>query len=301
MDVEHEDATAPTLRPRRSALYLPGNNSRALEKGKALPADVLIFDLEDAVGPDAKADSRARVCDAISSESYRPREIVVRVNGVDTDWHDDDLAAVAASVADAVLVPKVETGEQVQALAAALDKLDAPDSLRLWVMIETPRAFLRAEEIASASARLAAFVVGTNDLVNDLHALHVPGRAPALTALSLAVLGARAAGKAVLDGVFNDITDEEGFRAEAQQGRELGFDGKTLIHPSQIVAANDQFGPSPKELADARKVVSAYDEARAAGNSVITVDGRMIESLHVRDAQRILALAQLISEREPAS
>ncbi|OBF50498.1 citrate lyase [Mycobacterium sp. 852002-50816_SCH5313054-b] len=289
------------MRPRRSALYLPGNNSRALEKGTTLPADVLIFDLEDAVGPDAKGDSRARVCDAISSESYRPRELVVRINGLDTDWHDGDLAAAAASAADGVLVPKVETGGQVQALAAALDKLGAPESLRLWVMIETPRAFLRAEEIASASDRLAAFVVGTNDLVNDLHALHVPGRAPALTALSLAVLGARAAGKAVLDGVFNDIADEDGFRAEARQGREMGFDGKTLIHPSQITPANELFGPSHEELADARKIVSAYDQARAAGNSVITVDGRMIESLHVRDAQRIIALAELISERESAS
>lgn len=299
MDFEHHGA--PALRPRRSALYLPGNNSRALEKGKTLPADVLIFDLEDAVGPDAKAESRTRVCDAVSSQSYRPREVVVRINGLDTDWHDDDLAAVASSVADGVLVPKVETGEQVQALVAALDKLGAPASLRLWVMIETPRAFLRAEEIASASDRLAAFVVGTNDLVNDLHALHVPGRAPALTALSLAVLGARAAGKAVLDGVFNDISDEDGFRAEARQGREMGFDGKTLIHPSQIAPANDQFGPSHTELVDARKIVSAYDQARAAGNSVITVDGRMVESLHVRDAQRILALAELISERESAS
>ncbi|ORW33171.1 citrate lyase [Mycobacterium paraense] len=299
MDVEHHGA--PTPRPRRSALYLPGNNSRALEKGKTLPADVLIFDLEDAVGPDAKADSRTKVCDAISSASYHPREVVVRINGLDTDWHHDDLAAVAASVADGVLVPKVETGEQVRALAASLDKLGAPESLRLWVMIETPRAFLRTEEIASASGRLAAFVVGTNDLVNDLHALHVPGRAPALTALSLAVLGARAAGKAVLDGVFNDIGDEDGFRAEARQGRELGFDGKTLIHPSQIAPANEQFGPSHKEVADARKIVAAYDQARAAGNSVITVDGRMVESLHVRDAQRILALAELISERESAS
>ena len=292
---------APTLRPRRSALYLPGNNARALEKGKTLAADVLIFDLEDAVGPDAKADSRVKVCDAISSESYRPREIVVRINGLGTDWHDDDLAALAGSSADGVLVPKVETGEQVQALAAVLDKLDAPKSLRLWVMIETPRSFLRAEEIASASDRLAALVVGTNDLVNELHGLHVPGRAPVLTALSLAVLGARAAGKVVLDGVFNDITDEGGFRAEARQGREMGFDGKTLIHPSQIAPANDLFGPSQKELADARKIVSAYEQAEAAGNSVITVAGRMIESLHVRDAQRILALADVISEMESAS
>jgi citrate lyase subunit beta/citryl-CoA lyase len=259
---------------------------------------VLIFDLEDAVGPDAKADSRARVCDAITSVSYRPREIVVRINGMGTDWHDDDLAAVAGSAAHGVLVPKVETGEQVQALTAALDELAAPESLALWVMIETPGAILRAEEIASASDRLAALVVGTNDLVNDLHGLHVPGRAPVLAALSLAVLGARAAGKVVLDGVFNDITDEAGFRAEARQGREMGFDGKTLIHPSQVGPANDLFGPSRKELADARKIVSAYEQAQAAGNSVITVDGRMIESLHVRDAQRTLALGDLIAELE---
>ena len=256
---------APTLRPRRSALYLPGNNARALEKGKTLPADVLIFDLEDAVGPDAKADSRAKVCDAISSGSYRPREIVVRINGLGTDWHDDDLAAVAGSAAHGVLVPKVEKGEQVQALAAVLDTLGAPESLQLWVMIETPGSFLRAEEIASASDRLAALVVGTNDLVNDLHGLHVPGRAPVVPALSLAVLGARAAGKVILDGVFNDITDEVGFRAEAQQGREMGFDGKTLIHPSQIAPANDLFGPSHKELADARKISRPTSRLRPQG------------------------------------
>jgi citrate lyase subunit beta / citryl-CoA lyase len=292
---------APTPRPRRSALYLPGNKARALEKGKTLPADVLIFDLEDAVGPDAKAESRTRVCDTVASENYGPREIVVRINGLGTDWHDEDLAAVAASGADGVLVPKVETGEQVQALAATLDTLGAPDSLRLWVMIETPRSFLRAEEVASAHDRLAGLVVGTNDLVNELHGLHVPGRAPVVAALSLAVLGARAAGKVILDGVFNGITDEVGFRAEAQQGREMGFDGKTLIHPSQIGPANELFGPSPEELADARKIVSAYEQAEAAGNSVITVDGRMIESLHVRNAQRILRLAQRISELESVS
>ncbi|OBI22625.1 CoA ester lyase [Mycobacterium sp. E2497] len=292
---------APTLRPRRSALYLPGNKPRALEKGKSLAADVVIFDLEDAVGPDAKADSRAAVCDAISSDGYRPREVVVRINGLDTEWHDEDLAAVARSTAEGVLVPKVESGDQVRALAATLDALDAPESLRLWVMIETPRSFLRAEEIASASDRLAAMVVGTNDLVNDLHGLHVPGRAPVVPALALAVLGARAAGKVILDGVFNDITDEDGFRAEARQGREMGFDGKTLIHPSQIGPANDLFGPSQEELTDARKVVAAYEEARAAGTSVITVDGRMIESLHVRNAERILTLAELIAELASAS
>lgn len=289
---------APIPRPRRSALYLPGNNARALEKGKTLPADVLIFDLEDAVGPDAKTEARTKVCDAVASGSYSPREVVVRVNGRGTDWHDDDLAAVAGSPAHAVLVPKVETGDQVRALAATLERLGAPGELQLWVMIETPRSFLKADEIASASERLAALVVGTNDLVNDLHALDVPGRAPVVPALALAVLGARAAGKAVLDGVFNAITDAAGFRAEAHQGREMGFDGKTLIHPSQIGPANDAFGPSPGEVADARKIVAAYGQARAAGNSVITVDGRMIESLHVRNAERILALAERISETE---
>jgi citrate lyase subunit beta/citryl-CoA lyase len=288
---------APTLRPRRSALYLPGNKARALEKGRTLPADVLIFDLEDAVGPDAKAESRTRVCEAISTGDYGPRELVLRINGLETDWHDDDLAAAAKSAAQGVLVPKVERAQQVQALAAALDSFGAPESLQLWVMIETPGAFLRAEEIASASDRLAVLVIGTNDLVNDLHALHVPGRATVVPALSLAVLGARAAGKVILDGVFNAITDDDGFRAEAKQGREMGFDGKTLIHPSQIAPANEVFGPSDKELADARKIISAYEEAQAAGTSVITVDGRMIESLHVRDAQRIVALADLISAR----
>jgi citrate lyase subunit beta/citryl-CoA lyase len=289
---------ATTLRPRRSALYLPGNNARALEKGKTLPADVLIFDLEDAVGPEAKVDSRARVCEAIATGSYQNREIVVRINGLGTDWHHDDLAAVARSAAHGVLVPKVETGQQVERLAAALDALGAAESLQLWTMMETPRAFLRADEIASASDRLAALVIGTNDLVNDLHGLHMSDRAPVITALSLGVLGARAAGKAILDGVFNSIADDAGFRTEAQQGRAMGFDGKTLIHPSQVGPANEVFGPSQDELADARKIVSAYEEAQAAGQSVITVDGRMIESLHVRDAQRILALSDLISELE---
>lgn len=293
--------TLTGVRPRRSALYLPGNNARALEKGQTLPADVLILDLEDAVGPDAKVDSRLKVCEAVAAGRYRPREVVVRINGFGTDWHDDDLAAVAKSAADGVLVPKVETGQQVQELVATLGRLGAPKSLQLWVMVETPRAFLRTEEIASASDRLGVLVVGTNDLVNELHGLHVAGRAPVVPALALAVLGARAAGKVVLDGVFNAIKDEAGFKAEARQGREMGFDGKTLIHPSQVAPANEVFGPSEKELADARKIVSAYERAQAAGESVITVDGRMIESLHVRDAQRILALADRISELRHAS
>jgi len=286
---------APTLR--RSALYLPGNNARALQKATTLQADVLIFDLEDAVGPDAKADSRARVCAAISSGEYRSAEIVVRINGAGTAWHDDDLAAVARLPAHGVLVPKVEDGEQVDALAATLERLGAPQELRLWVMIETPGSVLRVAEIAAASDRLAVLVAGTNDLVNELHAQHVPGRAPVAAALSWTVLAARAAGKGVLDGVFNDITDGAGFRAEARQGRELGFDGKTVIHPSQIIPANEVFGPSGEELAHARAIVAAYERAEAAGDSVITVDGQMIEMLHVRDARRILTLADVISAR----
>jgi citrate lyase subunit beta / citryl-CoA lyase len=288
------------LRPRRSALYVPGNNTRALEKGKSLPADVLIFDLEDAVGPDAKPVSRARVCEVITSGFYQPREILVRINGVGTQWHDDDIAAVARSAADGVLVPKVESGQHARALADALVAQDAPQRLKLWVMVETPSAFLKVGEIASASDRLLGLVVGTNDLVNDLHGLHMPGRAPILAALSLAVLGARAAGKIVLDGVFNAIADEVGFAAEARQGREMGFDGKTVIHPSQIGPANNTFGPSPEQVTHARAVVSAYEAAQAAGDSVIVVDGRMVESLHVRDAERILALDALIAELENA-
>ena len=289
------------LRPRRSALYVPGNNVRALEKANRLPADVVIFDLEDAVGDDAKGASRTRVCETVDAGAYQSREVVVRINGLGTEWHDDDVAAVAGSRADGVLVPKVESAEEVRTLVANLEAAGATAELKLWVMVETPVAFLHAEEIAAASDRLAVLVVGTNDLVNDLHAINRQGRAPIMTALSLAVLGARAAGKTILDGVFNDIRDDAGFRAEAEQGREMGYDGKTVIHPSQIGPANAVFGPAPDEVAYARTVVSAYESARAAGESVITVDGKMVESLHVRDAHRILDMAALITELAESS
>lgn len=283
-------------RPRRSALYVPGNNAKVLAKAKTLPADVLIFDLEDAVAPDAKLDARNRVCELlVGSNAYHPRETVVRVNGSDTEWHAKDLSAVVASGADGVLVPKVESAQQVVELVSALEKLKAPSALALWVMVETPAAFLRVEDIAAASDRLAALVVGTNDLVNDMHGRHTPGRAPISSALTMAVLAARAAGKVVLDGVFNAITDEAGFVAEAEHGRAMGFDGKTVIHPAQIGPANAAFGPSPTEVAFARRVVDSYERARLSGESVIVVEGRMIESLHVRDAQRILALEAMIA------
>ncbi|QHE70829.1 HpcH/HpaI aldolase/citrate lyase family protein [Rhodococcus sp. WAY2] len=283
-------------RPRRSALYVPGNNSRALEKAAGLLADVVILDLEDAVGDDAKPAARERVCDIVRSGVLRPREVVIRVNGLGTEWHEDDMAAVAQSGADGVLVPKVGSGDDVRALVGELEAAGADNQTTLWLMIETPGSFLHAEEIAAASDRVSVLVIGTNDLINDLHALQRPGRAPVMTALSLAVLGARSAGRVILDGVFNDIGDGDGFIAEARQGREMGFDGKTVVHPSQIGPANSAFGPSPEEVEYARTVVSAYENARAAGDSVITVDERMIESLHVRDAQRILTLAARIDE-----
>ncbi|WP_020108088.1 CoA ester lyase [Nocardia sp. 348MFTsu5.1] len=283
-------------RPRRSVLYVPGNNARALEKVAKLAADVVILDLEDAVGDDAKAESRDRVCDVARSAALKPREVIIRVNGLGTEWHNDDMAVAAQSGADGVLVPKVGSAVDVRALVGALEAADADSQTKLWLMIETPGAFLRVEEIAGASDRVAVLVIGTNDLINDIHALQVPGRAPVVTALSMAVLGARAAGRMILDGVFNDITDHQGFESEARQGREMGFDGKTLVHPSQIGTANSVFGPSSEEIDHARTVVAAYEEAQAAGKSVITVGGKMIESLHVRDAQRILNLAAQIDE-----
>lgn len=280
----------PSPQLRRSVLYVPGNNERALRKAGSLPADVLILDLEDAVGPGAKVSSRQTVLDFVRERGDLRQELVVRINSVGTQWHADDLLDFATSGADAILVPKVETGKGVAELDAALRAAGAPEGLALWAMVETPRAFLRIEEIATASDRLAALVVGTNDLINDIHAVHAPDRAPVLTSLSLAVLGARAGGKVVLDGVFNDISDTDGFLAEARQGRDFGFDGKTVIHPSQVTGANEVFSPSGAEVDYAENVVSAYDAAVAAGESVAVVNGKMIEMLHVRDAQRILAL-----------
>lgn len=285
------------FRPRRSVLYLPGANERALVKAATLPADALILDLEDAVAPDAKIAARERVCAAAASGDYGYREVTIRVNGIGTEWHDDDLRAAATSGAHAVVVPKVESAEQVHALDRALADAGAPDGLRLWVMLETPRAILRAAEVAGASDRVAVLVMGTNDLVAELHALHVPGRAPLLPALAQCVLAARACGRVILDGVYNDVRDGDGFAAECRQGRELGFDGKTLIHPSQVDPCNTAFAPSEDEVAQARTVIEAFDAAQAKGRGVATVDGKMIENLHVADGRRVLALAEAITPR----
>ncbi|MFF5989675.1 HpcH/HpaI aldolase/citrate lyase family protein [Prauserella flavalba] len=282
------------MKPRRSVLYMPGANERALEKAKTLPADALILDLEDAVAPDAKEAARERVCAAASSGEYGSREVTIRVNGLETQWHDADLRAAAQAAPAAVVVPKVNSARDVHNIERALELGGAPDETKIWAMVETPIAMLHAEEIASASERLTVLVMGTNDLAKELHAEFVPGRAPLLGGLSLCLLAARATGKVILDGVYNDVKDLEGFEVECLQGRRFGFDGKTLIHPGQIEPCNKVFAPSEEEVAQARKIIDAFEEARKAGRGVVTVDGRMIENLHVDNAKRVLGLAEAI-------
>jgi citrate lyase subunit beta/citryl-CoA lyase len=285
------------LKPRRSVLYMPGANERALEKAKTLPADALILDLEDAVAPDAKEAARERVCAAAASGDYGEREVTIRVNGIETEWHDADLRAAAQAGPAAIVVPKVNSARDVNNIERALELGGAPERTKIWAMVETPVAMLHAEEIATAAERLTVLVMGTNDLAKELHAEFVPGRAPLLGGLSLALLAARAAGKAILDGVYNDVKDLAGFEAECLQGRQFGFDGKTLIHPSQLEACNRVFAPSAEEIDQSRKIINAFTEARAAGQGVVTVDGRMIENLHVDNALRVLALADAIGGR----
>ncbi|NLV55531.1 MAG: CoA ester lyase [Acidimicrobiales bacterium] len=286
------------LRPRRSVLYMPGANERALEKAKGLPADAIIFDLEDAVAPDAKAEARDRVAAAVASGEYGRRELTIRVNGADTEWHADDVAAAAAAGPAAVVVPKVGSVAEVAAIEAALEKAGAPDHTAIWAMVETPVAMLDAAAIAGASERLTVLVMGTNDLAKELHAEHVPGRAPLLTGLGLCLLAARATGKVILDGVYNDIKDPDGFEAECVQGRQMGFDGKTLIHPSQLEPANRVWAPAPEAVDDARALIATFEEGIAAGKGVVTHNGRMIENMHVDNARRLIALSEAIADLE---
>jgi len=287
------------LRPRRSVLYMPGANERALEKAQTIPADALILDLEDAVAPDAKPEARERVCAAVTSGAYGDRELTIRANGIGTPWHDDDLRAIAAAGPDAVVVPKVDSAADVHQIEKALEAGGAPDRTRIWAMLETPVAVLHAMEIASASERLTVLVMGTNDLVKELHAARVASRAPLMASLGICVLAARAAGRAILDGVYNDIKDPDGFLAECRQGAEMGFDGKTLIHPSQVEPCNEAFSPAPEEADKARRIIAAFEEAQAEGRGVVTVDGRMIENLHVDEARRVLAIQEAISALAP--
>jgi len=286
-------AGTAAYRPRRSVLYLPASNERALAKARTLPVDALILDLEDAVAPDAKVQARENACAAARSGEYGRRELTIRVNASGTEWHEDDLRAVCAAGPDAVVVPKVGSAEEVRALVAAMEAAGAPGRTRLWAMVETPAAMLHCEEIAAASDRLAVLVMGTNDLAKELHAEHVPGRQPLLTGLSLCLLAARATGTVILDGVYNDVRDAEGFAAECRQGRELGFDGKTLVHPGQVETCNAEFAPSEAAVADARGVLEAW--RAGAGSGVVTHNGRMVEALHVETAERVLAVHEAIT------
>jgi citrate lyase subunit beta/citryl-CoA lyase len=292
--------SAPTtdqIRVRRSVLYMPGANERALEKAKSLDADALILDLEDAVAPEAKAEARERVCGLVLEGAYGAKEVAIRVNGLATEWHASDIAAAAAAGPAAVVVPKVDSVEDVHKIEDGLEAGGAPEATKIWAMVETPVAMLHAEAIAAASDRLTVLVMGTNDLAKELHAEHVPGRQPLLTGLGLCVLAARATGKVILDGVYNDIKDEAGFAAECLQGRQMGFDGKTLIHPAQIGPTNDTWAPTPEAVEDAQALIATFEDAIAAGKGVVTHNGRMIENLHVDNARRILAIAEAIASR----
>lgn len=290
--------TQATARPRRSMLYMPGSNTRALEKARGLPADALILDLEDAVAPDAKTEARQNIVSALAEGGYGQRELVVRVNGLDSPWGQDDIAAIAPTAAHAILIPKVESAEMVREVERLMVGAGASETMGIMCMMETPLGILRAEEIAGASPRLSCLVMGTSDLVKDLNAKHTPERSPVLTSLSLCVLAARAHGLAVVDGVHLDLNDAEGFEAQCRQGRELGMDGKTLIHPKTVAAANAAFGPSESDVAQAKRIIEAHAEATRAGKGVVVLDGKLIENLHVEDAQRTVALATSIADLE---
>jgi citrate lyase subunit beta/citryl-CoA lyase len=280
---------------------MPGANARALDKARGLAADGLIFDLEDAVLPEAKPEARATVAAALAQGGYGRRERLLRVNGLDTQWGHDDLVAAAAMDIDGVVLPKIEAAATIRQTLAILDRAGARADLVIWVMMETPLAMLRAEEIAAASPRLAGLIMGTSDLANDLHAAHTRDRLPLMTGLGLCLLAARAYGLAILDGVYLDLADDEGFAQSCRQGVELGFDGKTLIHPKTIDAANAAFAPDAAAIAEARRFVAGFEAAQATGKGVVLVDGKLVESLHVANARRLVALADRIAALERTS
>ena len=283
------------LRPRRSVLYMPAANERALEKAKTIPADAIIFDLEDAVAPDAKEAARANACAAASSGEYGNRELTIRCNGLDTPWGIDDLAAAAQTPAAAVVIPKVGSVDYLDQVSDRLDAAGAHSDMKIWAMVETPTAILDVREIA-AHWRVAVLVMGTNDLAREVRSqLGAPARHPLVPHLATALLAAREAGKVILDGVYNDVKDLDGFRAECVQGFEMGFDGKTLIHPGQVEICNDVWAPSADDVENARCLIAAFDEGLAAGKGVVTYNGRMIENLHVENAKRVLAVADAIA------
>jgi citrate lyase subunit beta / citryl-CoA lyase len=291
-----------TIRPRRSVLYMPGSNARAIDKARTLPCDGIVLDLEDAVAPDAKDEARRQVVTAVQAGGFGHREVFIRINGLDTPWSADDLDAAAAVATDAILVPKITTGEQLEQIGARLLGLHADRRIRVWAMIETPVALFNIRDIAAAAldseTRLAGFIVGTNDLAKESGARIVPGRAPMLPWLSMCVLAAHTYGIDVLDGVYSDLGNAGGFAAECAQARDLGFDGKTLIHPNQIAACNAAFSPSAAEVAEARRIIGAFHDPDNAGKGVIQLDGRMVERMHGDIARRTVAIAEAIATRE---
>jgi citrate lyase subunit beta / citryl-CoA lyase len=294
-----------TVRPRRSVLYMPGSNARALEKARELPADCLILDLEDAVAPEAKVQARHAIVQALQKGGFGDRDVMVRINGLDTRWWVDDLDAIAAAKPNAVLVPKISDPAQLQDLAARIVDMGTDPHIRVWAMMETPLAMLNVGEIAAAAldseTRLSGFVMGTNDLAKDTRARIVPGRQPMLPWLMNCVAAARAYGLDILDGVYNDLGDEKGFTEECRQAVDLGFDGKTLIHPKQIAPCNEAFSPSPEEVATARKMIAAFDLPENENKGVIQIDGRMVERLHAEMARRTVAIADAIEKQQTSN
>ena len=283
------------LRPRRSALYMPGANDKALEKAKGLPTDAIIFDTEDSVAPDMKAVARDKVSAAVQSGAYGHRELTIRVNALDTGWAVDDLRSAARAGPAGIVVPKVNSAADVATVEGIIEAAGVPDHTTLWAMLETPAAIENAVQIATSSERLAVLIMGTNDLAKELRASLTAGRAPLLWGLGRCVNAARYADKVILDGVYNDVKNPEGFLAECVQGAEMGFDGKTLIHPTQVEPCNEAFSPSADEIEYSRRVIEAFEEGLAQGKGVITVDGKMIENLHVDNARRALSIADAIA------
>ena len=286
------------IRPRRSVLYMPGSNVRALEKAKTLAVDGVIIDLEDSVAPEAKETARKQAADAVKAGGFGGREVFIRINGVDSPWHADDLSAAARAAPDVILVPKVSTPDTLELIGRRLLDMGTDRKTRVWAMIETPLAIFNilsiAAEARDSETRLSGFVMGTNDLAKDTRARLVPGRAPMLPWLSMCVAAARVHGIDILDGVYNDIGNADGFINECRQGVDLGFDGKTLIHPSQIEPCNVAFSPSPAEVEWARKMIEAFDLPENRGKGVVSIDGRMVERLHADMARRTVAIAEAI-------
>jgi len=291
-----------TIRPRRSVLYMPGSNARALEKARTLAADGVIVDLEDAVAPDAKEAARRQVREAVQAGGFGPREVFIRVNAIDTPWFSDDVEAAVVAKPDAILVPKIAEPQQLEMIGQRLFDRHAELSIRIWAMIETPLAIFNIRELAAeardSETRLAGFVVGTNDLAKETRAKLVPGRAPMLPWLADCVLAAHAYGIDILDGVYNDLGDAEGFMRECAQARDFGFDGKTLIHPNQIGPCNAAFSPSAEETAQARKIIAAFDLPENKDKGVVQLGGRMVERMHAEIARRTVAIADAIAMRD---